>query len=157
MSRFNKKKKKGSPGISTASLPDIVFMLLFFFMVATTMRDKDEQVKIRVPLASQAEKLEDKSKVKFILIGKPLDDSKYGTRPVIQLNDKIHIFSQGDDELIYKEVKNFVDEATQTIDKNELVVAIKVDKDADMGTVTDVKMALRRIGARRINYTSDPK
>lgn len=39
MAKFKKDGKRETPAISTASLPDIVFMLLFFFMVSTTMRE----------------------------------------------------------------------------------------------------------------------
>ena len=70
MSKF-KKNKKGLPAISTASLPDIVFMLLFFFMVATVMRDSTLMVKNTLPAADQVQKLDKKDRVMYIYAGKP--------------------------------------------------------------------------------------
>jgi len=89
MSKF-KKKKKGMPAVNTASLPDIVFMLLFFFMVTTTMRETSLQIEApRLPSATEIKKLEHKSLVSTIYVGKAKDE-KYGTAyNRIQLNDKI--------------------------------------------------------------------
>ena len=91
MSKFNKKKSGDLPPVSTASLPDIVFMLLFFFMVATVMRDNEMQVELKLPSANQVEKLEDKNKLVNIFIGKPTSSfqSTFGTKDVVQLGDKI--------------------------------------------------------------------
>ena len=90
MSKFKKKGKKSAPGITTASLPDIVFMLLFFFMVVTKMRSSEIMVEITVPRATELQKLEKKTLVTHIYIGSPR--SKYaatmGTAPRIQLNDQ---------------------------------------------------------------------
>ena len=71
MSKFVNTKKKDQPGISTASLPDIVFMLLFFFMVTTHMRDKDMIVKVSLPNATEITKMENKAMVDFIFVGSP--------------------------------------------------------------------------------------
>jgi biopolymer transport protein ExbD len=60
MSKFKKKKNGEQPAINTASLPDIVFMLLFFFMVATVMRDNTLMVKNTLPAADQIQKLDKK-------------------------------------------------------------------------------------------------
>ena len=72
MSKFKKDNNKDTPGISTASLPDIVFMLLFFFMVTTVMRETTIMVKQSLPQASEIQKLEKKSLVSYIYIGSPL-------------------------------------------------------------------------------------
>jgi biopolymer transport protein ExbD len=83
------KKKKAPPGINTSALPDIVFMLLFFFMVTTVMRETDLKVKLVVPQATEIQKLEKKSLVSYIYIGPPSESfrAKFGTAPRIQLND----------------------------------------------------------------------
>ena len=60
MSMFRKDGKKSMPGITSGSLSDIVFMLLFFFMVTTQMRDNEQKVVVRVPSASESVKLERK-------------------------------------------------------------------------------------------------
>ena len=90
MAKFKKDGKKETPAISTASLPDIVFMLLFFFMVSTTMREVSLMVANAMPQANETVKLEKKSLVSNIYVGKPTDhyQGAYGTEPRIQLNDK---------------------------------------------------------------------
>ena len=90
MSKFKKKKGGGTPAISTASLPDIVFMLLFFFMVVTVLRDTSIKVQQDLPYADQVEKLEKKNLVMFIYAGKPSKryQQQYGDEARIQLNDK---------------------------------------------------------------------
>ena len=92
MSKF-KKKKREMGAISTASLPDIVFMLLFFFMVATVLRTEEEMVRVIRPEASEIYKIEKKHLIRYINIGPP-QDKRYGTEPVIQLNDQFADVSQ---------------------------------------------------------------
>lgn len=75
MSRFKKKGKKETPAINTASLPDIIFMLLFFFMVTTVMRETDLLVKVASPSAKEVQKLEKKSLVSFIYVGEPVQSN----------------------------------------------------------------------------------
>ena len=87
MGRFKEKTGKGMPKISTASLPDIVFILLCFFMVSTTMREVTLIVKVRLPEATEVQKLEKKSLVSFIYVGQPIKGN-LGTESRIQLNDQ---------------------------------------------------------------------
>ena len=72
MAVIKKKGNKSLPPISTASLPDVIFMILFFFMVSTTMRDQELHVKYQVPEATEVQKLEKKSLVSYIHIGEPI-------------------------------------------------------------------------------------
>lgn len=150
MSRFQKKQSKSSPGINTASLPDIIFMLLFFFMVTTVMRETTLFVKIRPPEATEAQKLEKKSLVSYIYIGPPIK-TQFGTESRIQLNDR---FATVDDiqEFVAKERESH-DEA----DRRFLTTSLKVDKETKMGVVTDVKQELRNAGAFKINYSTRKK
>ena len=66
MSKFAKKKDGDLPAVSTASLPDIVFMLLFFFMTVTTMKDSSLLVENILPNADQTKKLEKKDRIIYI-------------------------------------------------------------------------------------------
>ena len=80
MSKFNKKKKGELPAVNTASLPDIVFMLLFFFMVATVMRDNELKIKNELPAADQVEKLDKKDLVRVNEIKeKDRNDNGFGS------------------------------------------------------------------------------
>ena len=151
MSRFKQKGSKGVPAISTASMPDIIFMLLFFFMVTTTMRETSVLVKIRAPEAQEVQKLEKKSLVSFIHIGPPLQVKIYGTESRIQLNDR---FATVDEiqEFVAKER-----EARDEADKKFITTSLKVDGDVKMGVVSDIKQELRKAGAFKINYSTRKK
>lgn len=155
MSKFVKKKGQGSPKINTASLPDIVFMLLFFFMVATTMRETEVQVRVRVPEASEVKKLEKKSLVSYIYIGRPVAHvaRMYGTEPLIQLNDKL-VSEEG---IPYESIQDYVlfeREKLPEADKNRMTMSLRIDENIPMGKVDDVKQALRRAKALIINYSA---
>ena len=80
MPKFGKKSNT-SQDIPTAALPDIIFMLLFFFMVTTVLRETDIMVKQKLPKAAQLTKLERKSLVSYIYIGEPKQSSLFGKEP----------------------------------------------------------------------------
>jgi biopolymer transport protein ExbD len=147
MSKFRKNGSKGQPIISTASLPDIVFMLLFFFMVTTVMREQDLKVKISPPVASEIQKLEKKALVDYINIGPPVD-VRLGTLPRIQLDDA---FADPKDIRPWVEGnRNRRKEAERPL----LTTSLKVDKKTKMGIVTEVKQELREASALKINYST---
>ena len=148
MAKFRKEGKKEVPQVSTSSLPDIVYMLIFFFMITTTMRDVELKVKASpLPKATEIQKLEHKALVSSIYIGAPRD-SKLGTESRIQLDDA---FATPADiaDWIQKER-----DSRNPADSPLLTTALKVHKDTRMGVVTDVKQELRKVGAFRINYTT---
>ncbi len=150
MSKFQRKGKGGLPAISTASLPDIIFMLLFFFMVSTVMRENTLKIKVHVPGATEVQKLERKSLVSYINIGEPKDNyvSMYGTEPRIQLNDA---FATVDD------IRDYISTEREKMDENErplMTTSLKVDDNTRMGIVTDVKQELRKASALKINYST---
>ena len=149
MSKFNKNKKRDIHGVNTSALPDIIFMLLFFFMVATTMKEVDMQVDITKPVADQAEELEDKDNVDFIYIGFPIDESA-GTEPRIQLNDQLA--SDPSKVSDWKRVQ-----ARDGKRPFDIVTSLKVHEDVGMRIVSDVKEELRDIDAIKINYSADAR
>ena len=140
------------PELNTSSLPDLIFTMLFFFMIVTTMREVTLKVQFsRFPQGKQnLEKLEKKSLVSFIYIGKPLPEfqKKMGAESRIQLNDKFAEVSEVQD-YIYQERENMKEE-----DQPFMTVSLKVDKDTKMGIVQDVKQALRQAYALKINYSA---
>jgi biopolymer transport protein ExbD len=146
MSRF-KDKKGGTPAISTASLPDIIFMLLFFFMVTTVMRETDLKVKITLPEANEVTKLEDKALVDYLYIGPPMSAS-LGTEPLLQLNDQ---YAKLDEIDAWKKAG---DERRDEVLRPKITRSLKVDKDTHMKIVTDVKQELRKANALKINYST---
>jgi len=150
MSKFKTAQSKETPAISTASLPDIIFMLLFFFMVTTTMRETTVFVRTTAPMATEVQKLEKKSLVSFIHIGPPTD-KKLGTESRIQLNDSFATLDDIQDFVITER------DQRDEVDRKLITTSLKVDKDTKMGIVTDVKQELRQAGAFKINYSTRKK
>ncbi len=147
MARFKREKKSGVQTINTSSLPDIIFMLLFFFMVTTVMREVTLIVKVKPPEATEVQKLERKSLVSYIYIGEPVK-KKFGTKPRIQLNDQFARVS---------DIPAFVTAERQSrdeADRRYITTSLKVDRNIQMGIVTDVKQELRKSGAFKINYST---
>jgi biopolymer transport protein ExbD len=150
MAKFGSNKGKKNPEISTASLPDIIFILLFFFMVATVMRENELIVKVRVPQATEITKLENKNLVSTINIGPPVSrlQGKFGTAPIIQLND---VLAKPED------IVEFIENERLQRPEGErpyITFSLKVDKETKMGIVTDVKQEMRKAHAFKINYSA---
>jgi len=148
MAKFGKSSSKEMPAISTSSLPDIVFMLLFFFMVTTSMRETENKVMIKLPEASEVVKLERKDLASYINIGTPIQSmqGQYGTDARLQLNDS---FKTPND------IRDFIAaerDAMSEADKSFMTVVIRCDQDVHMGIVSDVKQELRRCSALKIMY-----
>src|SRR5690606_196806 len=151
MSKFRKKKSNELPAVNTASLPDIVFMLLFFFMVVTVLRDDNLLVQNKLPKADQVEKLK-KDRSVYIYAGKPSAryQEKYGSEPKIQIGDK------------YTDLSNLKFALTEARQKllpelqDKVMVALKVDEKTNTGMVTDIKQELRDLNMLKIIYITSP-
>lgn len=150
MSKFKKKKDGDLPAVSTASLPDIVFMLLFFFMTVTVMKDSTVKVENQLPNAQEIKKLEKLDQVIYIYVGAPTREYQkvYGKESKIQLNDKFSDADAVGDYILAERAKK--DQELQ----NKLTTSLKVDKDANMGLISDIKQELRKVNALKINYTT---
>lgn len=138
------------PPLNTSSLPDLIFTLLFFFMMVTTMREVTLKVQFKLPQATELQKLEKKSLVTFIYVGKPTSEfrAKMGSESRIQLNDAFAEVSEIQD-YIAQEKSSMKEE-----DQPYMTVSLKVDKETKMGIVTDIKQALREAYALKINYSA---
>lgn len=151
MAKFRKNTDKSLPAISTASLPDIVFMLLFFFMVVTVLRDDNLLVQNTLPKADQVEKLK-KDRSVFIYAGSPSANyqEKYGRESKIQIGDK------------YVDISNLKFALTEARQKlrpelqDKVMVALKVDEKTNTGRVTDIKQELRDLNMLKIIYITSP-
>jgi biopolymer transport protein ExbD len=150
MSKFSKKRGKSDPEVSTASLPDIIFMLLFFFMVVTVLRDSELKVSVNTPFASELLKLEEKSLVNYIYIGRPVKKFQdvYGTKPRMQLGDKFADIAEI--PLFLEKHKIKVPEAKRP----RITSSLRVDGEVTMGIVQDVKTQLRKSGQLKVNYSA---
>lgn len=147
MSKF-KKKAQVKQEIPTASMPDVVFMLLFFFMVTTEIREASIEVKQQIPRASQLRRLERKSLVTNLYIGAPTKAEVYGKEPKIQANDA---FIETTDIIRWVNAEKG---KLLEIEQDQLTVALKVDMEAKRGIIADVETELRKGNARKILYTA---
>ena len=143
MSMF-KRKDHSVPGLNTASLPDLIFTVLFFFMIVTHMKENQMKVKYQVPEGTKLERLAKKSTISHIYIGKPY---KGGGITAVQVNDKIVDVAEIEDFIAAERKRMSPDDAKQ------MTVSIKADKKADMGVITDVQQSLRRANALTILYS----
>lgn len=134
---FEKKRANTSPGIPTASMPDIIFMLLLFFMVATTLREQDVFVKFTLPEAKAIEKIENKRLVSYLYVGKS---------GRIQIDDNI-VKLKNVQDIMYK----------KRVALPPLIVSMRIDQSVKMGEITDIQQALRKADALRINYSARRK
>mgnify|MGYP003870815101 CR=1 FL=1 len=141
------------PEINTTALPDIIFMLLFFFMVVTVLRDAELKVQVNTPEATELTKLEKKSLVNYLYIGKPTPkwQELYGTKPLLQLGDS------------FKKVRDiplFIEQhrvQVPEIQRPGITSSLRVDGDVTMGIISDVKTELRKAGQLKINYSAKPR
>lgn len=147
MSKF-RKKTKVKQDIPTSSMPDVVFMLLFFFMVTTELRKTAVDVMQRIPQATQLRKLQRKSLVTNLYIGEPKKAEQYGTEPKIQADD---VFIEPADIVLWVNRKK--DELPEN-EREQLTIAMKVDSEAKRGIIADVETELRKANARKILYST---
>jgi biopolymer transport protein ExbD len=135
--KFEKRRATVKQNIPTASLPDIVFMLLLFFMVTTTLREVEVLVDFRLPEAEAIEKIENKRLISYIWVGK---DRR------IQINDSI---------VTLDDVQPIMYAKRQELPN--VIVSMRIDRNSDMGLVTDIQQELRKAYCLRINYSTNIK
>ena len=150
MAKIRRSDKREMPALNTSSLPDIIFMLLFFFMSVTSMKEVTYKVTIQNPQATELTKLEKKSLVRYIYVGTPTAEfrKQYGAETRIQLDDA---FADA------KEIGDFIINERSSMkeqDQGLMTVSIKADKETKMNVITDIKQELRRSYALRISYSA---
>lgn len=150
MAKF-KKKTKTSENIPTSALPDIIFMLLFFFMVTTVLREQDILVEQKLPQATQLQKLEKKTLISYLFVGKPKNSNLYGTEPRVQANDVL--INTKDIILWVNQEKDKLSEA----ERDQITISMKADRDVKMGPISDIQFELREADARKLLYASTGK
>lgn len=154
MGKFSKAGGREMPELNTSSLPDLVFAILFFFMMVTSMREVTLKVQFRAPQATELQKLEKKSLVTFIYVGKPNSPeliAQMGNETRIQLNDQIAEIS---------EVGAYIGQEKASMSEEDqpfMTTSIKGDYETSMGVITDLKQALREAYALKISYSAKPK
>jgi biopolymer transport protein ExbD len=137
------------PELNMASLPDLIFTVLFFFMIVTHMRDVEKKVSYQVPAGTEVEKQQHKSSVVHIFIGMPMDGSSDDYQ--IQLNNQM---STVDDIARFVEMER---RGMSPEDQERLTVSIEADRDVPMSIINDVKQALRQSYALNVSYAATEK
>jgi biopolymer transport protein ExbD len=150
MSKF-KKKVNTKQEIPTSSMPDVVFMLLFFFMVTTKMRETNINVEQKMPQAVQLQTLAKKSLISYLYIGKPKKVEQFGQEAKIQAND-VFIEPKGVIQWVNSE-KAKLDE----VDRDAITISLKADVEAKRGLIADVETELRRANARKLLYSANAR
>lgn len=153
MSMFRRHDRK-VPGLNTASLPDLIFTVLFFFMIVTHMREVQLKVKFQVPQGTKLEKLTKKSVVSYLYVGQPLkggaaDGDTGGSQ--IQINDKIASLGEVSDYLTAERQSMSGDDAKR------MMVSIKADRNTRMNVIHDIKQTLRSAHVLKVNYSAERK
>lgn len=139
-----KKKTKTKEDIPTASLPDIIFMLLIFFMVSTVLRETTVQVRTLLPQAEALSKIDQKRLVSYVWIGpRKLEGNRIG-ETAVQIDDAMVDDLGNVRSIMYRKL----------VEQPRLIVSLRVDQSSEMGTVLDVQQELREAGTLRINYST---
>lgn len=145
---FEKKSARTDEGIPMASLPDIIFMLLIFFMVSTVLRETDIKVRTRLPEAEAIQKIEQKRLISYIYIGpEKQGGGDVGDQTLIQIDDALIDEQNQIRTIMYSKLQ----------EQPKLIVSLKVDQQSQMGVVTDVQQELREANTLRINYANNPE
>ena len=140
------------PELNTSSLPDLVFAFLFFIMMVTSIREVTPKVSFsNLPTATELTKLEEKSLVTFIYVGKPNKEYRamYGTNSAIQLNDQV----TQNPTAVY----SYIEQAKAKLrdDRRALMqVSLKADKETKMNIISQIKEELRRANALNLSYSA---
>lgn len=150
---FFRRTRREVPMLNTASLPDLIFTVLFFFITVTHMRQVTLKVKYRVPEGTELTRLVKKSAVTHIYIGKPTDEMSrvVGNKTCVQVNDKYADMDQVTDYVAGERNRMSPEDA------QAMSVSVKADRETEMGVIADVRQALRRAGALRVNYSATQK
>ena len=152
MSLFGRREHE-MPGLNTSSLPDLIFTVLFFFMIVTHMRQVALKVAYQAPQGKQLTRLTKKSAVSYIYIGQPVSGlagsaANDSSRVCVQLNDKLATPAEVMDYVLAEKQRMGVE------DQRQMTISIRADRHVPMGVVMDVKQALRQAKVFRVNYSA---
>lgn len=141
---FKKKSSGTKQEVPTTAMPDIVFMLLIFFMVTTVLREVTLKVNFTLPRAENIEKIEQKRLVSYIYIGPEKQQGGQQGPTSIQIDDAIVENMKAIRQIMYDKLQQ----------QPKLIVSLRVDDNSEFGVVTDVQQELREAGTLRINYST---
>ncbi|MCH8494566.1 MAG: biopolymer transporter ExbD [Balneolales bacterium] len=144
MSKFKKKNATTKQEVPTTAMPDIVFMLLIFFMVTTVLREVTLQVRVELTRAENIEKIEQKRLVSYIYIGPRIMGNNLFGETRVQIDDALIEDLGFIRRIMYDKL----------LEQPRLIVSLRVDRDSEMGMISDVQQELREAGTLQINYST---
>ena len=150
MRLFFRHREHEVQGLNTSSLPDLIFTVLFFFMIVTHMRDVDLKVRYQVPQGTELKKQGHKGSIIYIYVGKKIS-AKEDSEFFIQLNNEIATIA---------DIKEFIEQEREKMnaeDRQRMTVSIKADRDVPMGIIADIKKELQLSSSLKINYSATEK
>ena len=149
-SMFHGRRRHSVPTLNVASMPDLIFTVLFFFMIVTHMRSDEVKVRLEVPAGSEVKKLAGHPAIVNIYIGRQ-GDKETGRQDntwLVQLNGDIVSPSEIPARI------NAIRSKLSPENAERLTVSFRADRHAPMGLVSDVKRALQKAYALKINYSA---
>jgi len=141
--KFKAKRSRTRPEFNTTALPDIIFMLLFFFMVATVLKTESFKTQFELPTASQLTEMKKQSEILNIYIGTDAEQSK----TLVQVKDHL---------VPFEKLENLITSIKAKNSDKELIVALKADKKIKMHEINEIKQILRKQQLRKVTYVSEP-
>ena len=141
--KIRRRKHHSVPRLNMASMPDLIFTVLFFFMIVTHMRSETSIMKIVVPQGTELTKPQHRRYITNLYIG----SDKQGNSRIQIGNTFVPIEQVG---ATIQTLRNRINDE----DRPYYVVSIRADKNTPMGVITDVKEELRRVGALKIRYNA---
>ena len=144
------RRRHGVPTLNVASMPDLIFTVLFFFMIVTHMRSDKVKVRLEVPAGSEVKKLTGHPAIINIYIGRQGDKEtgKQDNTWLVQLNGDLVSPSEIPARI------NAIRSKLSPENAERLTVSFRADRHAPMGLVSDVKQALQQAYALKINYSA---
>lgn len=142
-SMFHDRRRHGVPSLNVASMPDLIFTVLFFFMIVTHMRSDEVKVRLEVPAAHEVKKLAGHPAIINLYIGKSQKDVWQ-----VQLNG--NLVSPAEIPALISDIRSKL----SAENAERLTVSLRADRHAPMGLVSDVKQALQKSYALKINYSA---
>ena len=142
MSRFKKNNKRSLPSLNMASLPDMIFTLLFFFIIVSNMREAPHRLQFRVPTATEMEKLEKESMVTYIFVNK--EGEIQVDYSILDLDNLAGTLEQ--------KISGTPDEK-----RDKMVISLKIDKETKMGLVNDIRQIVRNSGILLIHFATETR
>ena len=141
---FQKKSSGTKQEIPTASMPDIIFMLLIFFMVTTVLRETELLVNVSIPQAEAVEKIDQKRLIQYVYIGPERMESGGLGDPAVQVDDAIVRDLPDIRQAMFRRLR----------DEPRTIISMRVDREVETGLLYDVQQELREAEALRVNYST---